>query len=361
MDDALAAAISWVGGEADACLGSGFRKIYSELDPQTNFASLSESLGEQLGEAWLAAGAIKEAMALDLDAVFGCAVMEGVTLAALSERLVKWFERLEYVLAAHQALPSFRERWDDSRLMSVNPLQNEDAAWKQIQALASWVSGKCAGSCDLGFRRASNTLEQFDSLIAPLDGNLSEARHRFDAIHGGAEHGRQAFGDSWRGEDSEWEKLAEVIKWVDCEAEVGLGGEIRRMFPELDVTVDFTSQTALLSERLGEARFAAEALKDEVKWNLLAAFGCVSLDNVPFALLDERLAQWHEHLESLTHWNTWFWRANRARRFGLSPIVEAMETGRLPNHAAVDVFDRGYFSRLLREAVRIKPELVQFN
>ena len=275
--------------------------------------------------------------------------------------VVKWLKRLEYVLVAHQALPSFRERWEDSRLMSVNPLQNEDAAWKQIEALASWVSGKSDGSYDFGFRRTSSTWERFDSLIAPLDGNLSEARHHFDAVHGGAERGRQAFGDSWRGEDSEWEKLAEVIKWVDCETEVGLGGEFRRIFSELDVTVNFTSLTALLGERLGEARLAADALKAEVKLNLIAAFGCASLDNVPFALLDERLAQWHEHLEGLTHWNTWFFRAIRARRFGLGPIVEAMETGRLPNHAAVDVFDRGYFSRLLREAVRLKPELVQFN
>ena len=38
-----------------------------------------------------------------------------------------------------------------------------------------------------------------------------------------------------------------------------------------------------------------------------------------------------------------------------------MEAERLQNASAADVFDRAYYSRLLREAVRTQPELAQFD
>ena len=124
---------------------------------------------------------------------------------------------------------------------------------------------------------------------------------------------------------------------------------------------DFGALGARLGERLRDAWHAAEAVKAEVALNLAAAFGCDSLQDVPLNALAERLAEWRERLEDLTRWSTWFICATRARQSGLGAIVDALETGRLSSAATRDVFERAYFSALLREAVRVRPELAQFD
>jgi very-short-patch-repair endonuclease len=196
--------------------------------------------------------------------------------------------------------------------------------------------------------------------IALLDDLLAARRHLL-ALRERAEIGSQAFGVEWRSEDSDWEQLTAVIAWVDGEAEACLGPDFRGTFGELDRREDFAQLSISLGKWLGEARLAAKAVNDEVALNLVMAFNQPSFESVPLTALDERLALWRARLEDLTRWNTWFLCAVRARQLGLGAIVEAMEADRLPNASATDVFDRAYYSRLLREAVRTRPELAQFD
>jgi hypothetical protein len=196
--------------------------------------------------------------------------------------------------------------------------------------------------------------------VALLDDLLAARRHLL-ALREHAEIGRQAFGVAWHGENSDWEQLTAVIAWVDGEAKAYLGPDFHETFCKIDQREDFAEMSGSLGERLGEALLAAKAVKDEVALNLVTAFDQSAFESVPLAALEERLAQWRARLEDLTRWNTWFLRAVRARPLGLGAIIEAMEADRLPHASAEDVFDRAYYSRLLREAVRMRPELAQFD
>ena len=191
--------------------------------------------------------------------------------------------------------------------------------------------------------------------------DLIAARRRLLALREVSETGRQAFGGVWRGESSNWEQLAAIVEWVGGEGEARVDSEFRRTFGELDRSKDFGALSAALGERLSDAWRAAEALKAEIALNPAAAFGCDSLEDVPLNALAERLAQWRDRLEDLTRWNTWFICATRARQYALEPIVDAVENGRLPSTTARDVFERAYFSKLLREAVCARPELAHFD
>ncbi|MDQ3621729.1 MAG: DUF4011 domain-containing protein [Verrucomicrobiota bacterium] len=196
--------------------------------------------------------------------------------------------------------------------------------------------------------------------LALLD-DLIAGRNNLLALRQVAETGEEAFGGAWRGQNSDWEQLAAIIEWVAGETEACVDASFRKTFAELERRKDFATLGTALGERLGEAWLAAGAVKDAVELNVRAAFGCAELENVPLTGLSERLAQWRSGVEDLTRWNTWFVRATRARQLGLGAIVNALEAGGLAHGSAADVFERAYFSRLLREAVRARPELAQFD
>ncbi len=196
--------------------------------------------------------------------------------------------------------------------------------------------------------------------VALLD-DLIDARRHLQALLSADETGRQAFGGAWRAENSDWNQLSAIVEWVGGEGDACVDASFRKTFAELERRESFTGLGAALGEKLGEAWLAATALKDEVALNLAAAFGPDTLENVPLEILSERLNQWINRLEDLTRWNTWFVRAVRARELGMEVLVGSLESGQLLHTSVNDVFERAYFSRLLREAVRVRPELAQFD
>lgn len=199
-----------------------------------------------------------------------------------------------------------------------------------------------------------------DERVSLLD-ELETARRHLGAVRKARETGLDAFGGAWRGEDSDWAQLSATIEWVGQEGEACVDSSFRRTFAELERTQDLGAQAAALAERLGVAWLAAEALKEELVLNLRAAFAAEGLEAVSLDELDERLGQWRKGLEDLTRWNNWFIRAARARRLGLGTLVDAMEAADSACATAKDAFERAYYSRLLREAVRLHPELAQFD
>ena len=196
--------------------------------------------------------------------------------------------------------------------------------------------------------------------LALLDDLLAARKHRI-VLRERAETGRQAFGGAWRGEDSDWDQITSVIAWVEGEAEAAVTPDFRQTYGELDQHENYAVLSRSLGERLGHAWTAADAVKHELALNLAVAFGCETLEAVPFAALEERLDQWQNRLEDLTRWNTWFTRAARARALDLGPLVNAMESSRLAPEAAAEVFERAYYSLLLRDAVKTRPTLAHFD
>ena len=191
--------------------------------------------------------------------------------------------------------------------------------------------------------------------------DLIEARKHLVALREDAGIGRQAFGGAWRAEKSDWDQLAAIIEWVSGENEACVDSSFRGTFGELESREHFGPLSVSLGERLSEAWLAAEALIQEVSLNLTAAFSSGTLEEVSLSELAERVNQWRDQLEDLTRWNTWFVRTVRARQLGLGVLVDALERGTFPHSAAANVFEHGYYSRLLREAVNDRPELAHFD
>jgi hypothetical protein len=134
-----------------------------------------------------------------------------------------------------------------------------------------------------------------DERVALLD-DLVAARGHWLAVRAGAETGRQAFGDAWRGEESDWTRLGAIVDWVAGESAADVDAGFRTTYAELERRDDFAALGAALEQRLGEAWTAAKALATELALNGKAAFGCERLEDIPLADLDTRLAQWYGQL-----------------------------------------------------------------
>jgi very-short-patch-repair endonuclease len=119
--------------------------------------------------------------------------------------------------------------------------------------------------------------------------------------------------------------------------------------------------TARLADCLTVARTAADALTNDLQLDCGVAFGVPDPGQAPLASLRERCAGWLAGMEELVCWNNYFIRARQARTFGMSSLVDRLEAGALPPDAVGGGFERIYFSQLLREAIRQKPELAQFD
>src|SRR5581483_8099521 len=91
------------------------------------------------------------------------------------------------------------------------------------------------------------------------------------------------------------------------------------------------------------------------------AFGTAEFTTVPLETIAERCGVWLAHPEDLSRWNNYFVRARAARSWGMTSLVDLIETGGALATDATDCFDRVYFSQLFREMVKRKPELAQFD
>lgn len=220
------------------------------------------------------------------------------------------------------------------------------------------------------FRRAIGALKgitrgeppkSYHDRVALLDEVILVYKH-LTGIRKGDEDGKRAFGSFWKGEDSDWDQLSAILEWVSAgKSEILESSELCKRFGEFNQSKSFGVLSEKLGSLVGEAWQAAEALKIEVSLNISTAFGSERLEEVSIESLFDRLRQWQENLEDITRWNSWFIRSSRARQLGLGFLVDSLECARLPHSSAIDVFDRAYFSHLLREAIKAYPDLAQFD
>lgn len=214
-------------------------------------------------------------------------------------------------------------------------------------------------------RALRNTLvgvppKDYEERLGLLD-DLIAARAHLLAVRTADEIGAHAFGDTWKGEHSNWEQLSAIVDWVEGENQANVGPDFHNTYADLDLSRDFDTLADELSEATTRFRQDFQTVVDLLSLNIFNAFGSHDVDNLVLGNLVDRLDEWLRRLEDLTRWNTWYTCAVRARQLGLGAIVDSIESGELPAPKATDVFERAYCSQLLREAVRTKPELGQFD
>ncbi len=173
--------------------------------------------------------------------------------------------------------------------------------------------------------------------------------------------GKAAFGTLWRQERTDWKQLETILDWVLRQNEAGLGPSFRQMFAGVEDQAAVASLAAELRERLTASREAFQKLFLDLCLDCAMAFGTAEFTTVPLETIAERCGVWLAHPEDLSRWNNYFVRARAARSWGMTSLVDLIETGGALATDATDCFDRVYFSQLFREMVKRKPELAQFD
>lgn len=202
-----------------------------------------------------------------------------------------------------------------------------------------------------------NTYEERLSLIDQIIAGQRALR----SIREGSMVGEAAFGTFWRREKSDWNQLEAVLDWVARQRDAGLEAGFRQMFASVGDQKYVAELVKLFDSRLTALREEAQKLSGELSLDFGVAFNAPDIAHVSIQALKERCVAWLSHLEELTRWNNYFLRARRARELGLSVLVERLETGIVQTAAIADCFDRVYFSQLLRDIIRKKPEIAQFD
>ncbi len=209
-----------------------------------------------------------------------------------------------------------------------------------------------------------------DARLAIVDAILDARRHR-DALASGDAAGRQAFGERWKGERSDWSGLAAIVAWVAGESDRQRNAVMRAAIRDLSARARAVTEAsgqpsmqASADELAARTAAAVDAISACVAWLALRvdlAFGQATIDRVPIAALRERIARWRDGLARVTEWNAWHVRAAEATRAGLGAIVGALDDGSLDAAETSRSFEIAYHTALYRAAVARWPELGRFD
>lgn len=171
---------------------------------------------------------------------------------------------------------------------------------------------------------------------------------------------RSAFGYVWEAERTDWGKAGSILDWVSQEKTFGLDSHFHQTFAKLEHS--FIEKLAgELTDCLAKCRRELADLFEWLKLDLAMAFPRDKIDLILLKGISERCEVWLSSLEDLSRWNSYFLRASLARERGLEDLVKRLESGAILSSAALDAFDRAYFSQLLRAVVKDRPEIGKFD
>lgn len=200
----------------------------------------------------------------------------------------------------------------------------------------------------------------YGARVALLD-DIVEGQRALRAITQSDELGRTAFGTLWRRERTDWAQLEAVVEWVTGQHKAGLGESFRRTFAEITDPQQVGTSAEAVSCHCTAVEENAEQLFGALDLNCQDAFGAKDLEHVPLHTFGTRCEAWLSALEGLIQWSQYCSRASAIRQAGLGGLMTKLEAGALPPKSAAAAFDRMYYSRLLRDFVRQKPALGQFD
>ena len=306
-----------------------------------------------VGASWLVmvAGQVTQAPSVDRQAL--CAEVWNARLEELRDLLVAG-ERFAKVAQAISG-------------------QMTEAAWeKDFQPLRATIAAH--GRSWLRFlngdyRRALAELRGVSKTKLPsgcearltLTDELVAGQRALRGVREGRDLGVTAFGSLWWGERSDWPHLRQILSWVEGQQSAGLGEDFRRMFAAIEDASQVGTLGTRLEQMAQDTKAALNRLFEELKLDVRSAFGAATLEEILFAELGARLADWIKNPESLSRWSNFFARTCQARELGLGPLLDDLYTGKIVPAESRAAFRRACFSRVLRELTRLAPELARFD
>jgi hypothetical protein len=186
------------------------------------------------------------------------------------------------------------------------------------------------------FRKARNLLASL--LKQPMPPTAAERVALLDSLMRAqaarAEFARldgAAFGALWEGENSDFDLLARIERWV-AEADV---------LDLLPRTVEATDVFAVLE-----------------KWRI--GFAAVA-EPLGYKGPPDAVTRWRADPEGLSRWTSYHALASDARASGLGALVDLLADGSVPANQALDRFASAYHTALLRRRAAEHPELAAFE
>ncbi len=189
---------------------------------------------------------------------------------------------------------------------------------------------------------------------------LIRAQKNQQSFDNSAALGKEAFGDQWRGEESDWEHLNEIVKWESECRQAIIPGIFREVLAGMDV-----QQVNDLVRRLGaELKPMFIEVQDLFKLldlNVRSSFGTKDVRTVPMADLNARLGQWRDNRELLSKWMSYFARWTSLQDLGMKEFGARIDDGEIVADEASDRFLMAYYEELVREIYRRFPRLAEFD
>ncbi|PSJ51733.1 DUF3320 domain-containing protein [Pseudaminobacter soli (ex Li et al. 2025)] len=167
--------------------------------------------------------------------------------------------------------------------------------------------------------------------------------------------GRAAFGDLWRGPESDWQQLSAISEWISA------NDDIRTLASR----VGDRSAVAATAARACEAgdMFAAkmQEILDFLKADTEIVLGETDVAQAPLPLMADKLARWIAAEEQLSKWTAYKGRAQDAAACGVGLVVDRLEDGRVAPDDVIPYFEMAFYEAVLRHQYGLNPELSRFD
>lgn len=184
---------------------------------------------------------------------------------------------------------------------------------------------------------------------------LKEAQTAKQLLDEAESLGREAFGDAWEGNVSNWEALRSAATWIESNKDIRvLAASISdRALPAIE-SKEVDAQQQNFVQKLS-------TLLDDLKADLPTVFGQEGLAGLEITAIVQRLASWSAQRESLSKWVTYRDRSERTRMMGLGAVVDGLHGGKVTPSEAMPHFEMSYYEAIFAEQARAETELALFD
>lgn len=184
---------------------------------------------------------------------------------------------------------------------------------------------------------------------------LDSAQSARRAVESHQDVGFAAFASLWKGVDSDWMLLADIVEWSSKNL------DIQFLASRIDARDELAEQAKLAGES-GDA--IARRIVDILNFleaDMSTVARAENVDDADLHALHSRVDRWIETEEQLSKWTAYKGRAKEAIDSGVGLVVERLEDGRVKPDHVISYFEMAFYEAALRHQHRATPELARFD
>lgn len=195
----------------------------------------------------------------------------------------------------------------------------------------------------------------------------------FDALHTGQKVkaelesdrvcsvGKVAFGELWKGADSDWDTLTYLATADNKCAEVAPSLPRNELAGRLGSAEEVKLLIGQIAQSLKPLFDQIVQFQREMKLEVVAAFGQKDVYAISLSELFDRVAQWQSRSQELSHWTTYRARSQDLSSTGMRNAVELLATGQITADDFGGAVELAYLESLMRSVLQSNPSLASFS